>query len=130
MAKRLFSCAASATEELDYFSEIMEQNNIEYYTVPGTAFGLSKPSLWITHKEDYDKAKELFKSHEETYAKIAREKYQKETGYNPDADKDEKRKFLLQHLYKRRAMIPWIVLGFVFMYWYLSKFVGMFDVVK
>ena len=130
MPKRLFYCAESATEEIDYFSEVMEKNNIECYSVPGTAFGLSKPSLWITNKEDYSKAKELFKSHEEAYAKLAREQYQQETGYNPDADKKEKRQFLLQHLYKKRALIPWIVLGFVFSYWYLSKFVDMFDVIK
>jgi len=128
MPKRLFSCAESATEELEYFSEVMEQNNIEYYTVPGTAFGLSKPSLWIKNNDDFAKAKELFKSHETTYAKIAREKYQQETGYNPNAEGKEKYQFLLKHLYSKRALIPWIILGFVFMYWYLSKFITMFEV--
>ena len=130
MAKRLFSCADTSTEELDYFSEIMGQHNIEYYTVPGTAFGLSKPSLWIKNDDDIDRAKELFKAHESIYAEMAREKYQKETGYNPNADKKAQRQFFLQHIYKKRALIPWIILGFICMYWYLSKFVGMFDVVK
>ena len=130
MAKRLFSCADTATEELDYFSDIMEQHNIEYYLVPGSSFGLSKPSLWITHKEDYDRAKELFKAHETIYAEQARKRYQEETGYNPEAKGKEKRQFLWQHIYKRRVMIPWIFLGLVVMYWYLSKFVGMFDVIQ
>ncbi len=130
MAKRLFSCASTATDELDYFSAIMEENNIEYYLVPGSSFGLSKPSLWIRHNEDFEKAKTLFKSHEVAYAKRAREQYQQETGYNPNAEGKEKYRFLFQHLYKKRALIPWIILGFACMYWYLSNFIGMFDAVQ
>ncbi|HFE38010.1 MAG TPA: hypothetical protein ENK06_06270 [Gammaproteobacteria bacterium] len=126
MAKRLFSCALTATEELDYFSEVMAQNGIEHYVVPGTAFGLSKPSFWIKNNEDFAKAKQLFKAHEETYAKLAREKYQSETGYKPAAKGKEKYQFLLQHFYKKRFAIPWIILGFVIIYWYLETFISMF----
>ena len=130
MAKRLFSCALSDTDELDYFSEIMEENQIEYYLTPGSSFGLSKPGLWIKNNEDFKKAKALFKSHEAEYAKLAREKYQEETGYNPNAEGKEKYQFLLQHLYKRRFLIPWVILGFVCLYWYLSTFATLFDVSK
>lgn len=128
MAKRLFSCALSATDELDFFSDIMEKNQIEYYIVPGSSFGLSKPTLWIKNNEDFDKAKKLFQSHEASYAARAREEYQQETGYNPDAKGKEKYQFLLQHLYKRRFFIPWVILGFVCLYWYLSTFATLFQV--
>ncbi len=127
MAKRLFSCSASDLEEIDYFSKIMEENNIECYDVPGSAFGLSKPSLWIKNEEDFEKAKILFKAHEEKYAALARQRYQEETGYNPNASNKEKWDFFLKNLYEKRALLPFIILGFVFLYWYFSKFFTMFD---
>ena len=130
MAKRLFSCAQAETDEFDYFSGIMRQHNIEHYVVPGTSFGLSKPSFWIKNNDDFKKAKALFKSHEEGYAKIAREKYQQETGYKPHAEGKEKYHFLLRHLHGKRMLIPWIFLGFVCIYWYLSTFFSMFDVAQ
>jgi len=128
MAKRLFSCSQSATEEIDYFSEVMEQHNIEFYVVPGTAFGLSKPTLWIKNDEDFERAKALFKSHEQQYAELARQKYQNETGYDPDATGKAKYQFLLKYLYEKRALIPWIILGFAFIYWYLSQFLTLFNI--
>jgi len=126
MAKRLFSCPQSETAELDYFSNIMEENNIDYYIVPGSAFGLSKPSLWIRDNDDFTRAKQLFEKHQPIYAQHAREKYQKETGYDPDADSKTQFKFFLNNLYRKRALLPWIFLGFVILYWYFSSFFGIF----
>ena len=126
MAKRLFSCSSSNIEEIDYFYKVMEENNIECYDVPGSAFGLSKPSLWIRNDEDFPKAKSLFKEHEHTYAALAREKYQQETGYNPDATGKEKWNFFLKNLYEKRALLPFIILGFIFLYWYFSEFFEIF----
>ena len=65
---------------------VMDENNIDCYDVPGTSFGLTKPSLWIRHDEDYPRAKQLFHEHEKAYAEHARERYQQETGYNPNAE--------------------------------------------
>jgi len=122
MSKRLFSCSNSATEELDYYADLMSDNNIQYYITPGSAFGISKPSFWIKEDEDFKKAKELFVSHQETYAQLAREKYQQESGYNPNASGKEYYKFLLRHLYQRRFTLPWIFLGFLLVYLYFSSF--------
>jgi len=127
MAKRLFSCSSSNVEEIDYFYARMNEANIESYEVPGSAFGLSKPSLWIKNDEDFPRAKEIFKAHEAEYAQLAREKYQKETGYNPDASSDEKWQFFWRNLYEKRALIPFIIIGFVFLYWYFDLFFAIFS---
>lgn len=126
MAKRLFSCSASDTEEIEYFSHLMEENNIEHYDTPGSSFGLSKPSLWIKKDDDFLRAQEIFKAHEEKYAELAREKYQRETGYNPHATSDEKKRFFLNNLYQKRGLLPILFLGFVIVYWYFSSLMGLF----
>jgi len=127
MAKRLFSCSSSDIEEIEYFSNIMEENNIDCYDVPGTSFGLSKPSLWIRNDDDYMKAKELFAAHESTYANLSRERYQQETGYNPNATGKEKRDFFFKNLYQKRGLLPFIIFGFIFLYWYFSQFFNLFN---
>jgi len=126
MAKRLFSCSSNDLEEIHYFAEIMEENNIECYDVPGSSFGLSKPSLWIRNDDDFPTAKDLFKSHETTYAELSRARYQQETGYNPDASGKEKWDFFLKNLYKKRGILPVLFLGFVIVYWYFDQLIGLF----
>ncbi|MDH5257534.1 MAG: DUF6164 family protein [Gammaproteobacteria bacterium] len=127
MAKRLFSCSSNDIEEIDYFSKIMEDNNIDCYDVPGSSFGLSKPSLWIRNDDDYPKAKALFIEHESAYAELARERYQRETGYNPEASDKEKWRFFLKNLREKRGTLPFIFLGFVIVYWYFDSIFGLFS---
>lgn len=127
MAKRLFSCTTTTnSDEIEYFAELLAQNNIQTYVVPGSAFGLSKPSLWVTNDEDFSRAKALFNDHESLYAQMAREKYQQQTGYDPEADLKEKFHFLLRHLYEKRGILPWLILGFLFLAWYFREFFRLF----
>ena len=118
MAKKLFSFDTTSEDEPEFFANIMEQHNIAFYVVPGTAFGLSKPSFWIKNDNDFAKANELFRRHEQEYAALAREKYQRETGYNPAATGRDKFQFLASHLSKKRKTVLWIVitLGLVILY--------------
>jgi len=127
MAKRLFSCPINEQDELDYYSNIMEENHIKFYITPGSAFGLSKPGFWIKEDEVFPQAKALFEQHQVIYAQQAREKYQKETGYDPNAQGKEKLDFFLKNLYQKRFVLPWIFLAFVLLYWYFNAFLGIFD---
>ena len=127
MAKRLFSCSSTEIDEIYYFTEIMEENNIECYDVPGISFGLTKPSLWIRNDDDYPKAKQLFHENEAKYAEHAREKYQQETGYNPNADGKEQWQFFLKNLKEKRGTLPFVFLGFVIVYWYFDSIFGLFS---
>ena len=127
MAKRLFSCSSTDIDEIEYFSTLMEENNIDCYDVPGSSFGLSKPSLWIRNDEDYARAKALFHEHEAEYAEQARERYQQETGYNPDASNKEKWDFFLKNLYNKRGTLPFVFLGFVIIYWYFDSIFSLFS---
>ena len=127
MAKRLFSCSSNEIDEIDYFTEVMDENNIDCYDVPGTSFGLTKPSLWIRHDEDYPRAKQLFHEHEKAYAEHARERYQQETGYNPNAEGKDQWLFFLKNLKEKRGTLPFIFLGFVIIYWYFDSIFGLFS---
>jgi len=128
MAKRLFSCSSSHdVEEIHYFFKVLEENNIDCYDVPGSSFGLSKPSLWIRNDEDFAEAKALFQKHEPIYAALARERYQDETGYNPRASNKEKWNHFFKGLYHKRALLPAIFLGLVIVYWYFDSIFGLFS---
>jgi len=126
MSKRLFSFAITDDDEPEYFGALMEENNIEYYIVPGSVFGFSKPSFWIKDDDDFLTAKKLFTAHEEKYAQIAREKYQQQTGYNPDADTNEKMAFWLQFVMNRPKSVLAVIIGFGLIIWYFSLFFEMF----
>lgn len=127
MSKRLFSFAITDDDEPEYFGHLMEEHNIEYYIVPGSVFGFSKPGFWIKKDEDFDKAKQLFIEHEEKFAALAREKYQQQTGYNPNANSNEKFLFWIEFIKNRPKSVLATVIGFGLIIWYFSLFFEMFQ---
>lgn len=127
MAKKLFSFTLTDDDEPEYFGKLMDEHKIDYYIVPGSVFGFTKPGFWIKNNEDFVKAKQLFIEHEEIYAKLAREKYQRETGYNPDAHGREKVSFWIQHIKQKRASFVLVVFGFILIAWYFSLFFDVFN---
>lgn len=127
MAKKLFSFAITEDDEPDYFGKLMDEYNIDYYIVPGSVFGFTKPSFWITNDDDFEKAKKLFAEHEEKFAQLAREKYQAQTGYNPDANREEKFIFWLQYIKQRPKSVIFVIIGFALIFWYFSLFFEMFQ---
>lgn len=126
MAKRLFSFHPDGAREVEFVGERLKQQGIEYYETPGSTFGFSKPALWIKHDTDFSQAKQIFVDSQPEYAKLAREQYQAETGYNPNASLKEKMVFHLNFLYRKRKILPFIILGFIVMYLYFSLFLGAF----
>lgn len=127
MAKKLFSFPITDDDEPEYFGKLMEEHHIEFYIVPGSVFGFSKPGFWIKDDEDFLRAKKLFTEHEEIYAELARQKYQNETGYNPGATKEEKIQFWIQYLKRKRGSLILVIFGFILIFWYFSLF---FDVLN
>ena len=127
MAKRLFFFAIDDSTEPEYFGKILDEHNIEHYIVPGSAFGFSKPAFWVKNDEDFPKAQTLFKQHEEEFARLAREKYQKETGYNPNANRNEKFIFWINYLKARPFNVLGAIAGLGLIIWYFSSFINMFS---
>lgn len=127
MAKRLFSFHPDdGVKEVEFVGERLKQQSIEYYETPGSTFGFSKPTLWIKHDTDFSQAKQIFLDGQHEYAKLAREQYQAETGYNPNAPLNEKIIFHLNFLYHKRKILPFIILGFILLYLYFSLFLSAF----
>ncbi|MDH5302102.1 MAG: DUF6164 family protein [Gammaproteobacteria bacterium] len=107
MAKRLYSFPQTpeAIDELASVCAVLDEHHIRYYETPGSTWGFSRASLWIEDDSDADRARQLFAQHAQEYALRARERYQQETGYNPNASTGEKLRFHLHHLNKRKLMI-------------------------
>ena len=126
MAKKLFSFSITEDDEPEYFGKLMDEHHIEYYIVPGSVFGFTKPGFWITRDEDFPRALELFRSHEAEFARLAREKYQAQTGYQPAAEPREKFRFWLGYLRQRPMNLVLVILGFGLILWYFSLFFGLF----
>jgi len=127
MAKRLFSYPTDDNKEAEFVGERLTENSIEYYSTPGSHLGFTKPALWIKHNDDFARAKAIFHECQPLYAKMAREQYQAETGYNPQAPFKEQLVFHLHFLYRKRKILPFIIIGFGVMYLYFSMFMGMFS---
>lgn len=111
MAKRLFSYSEDNLRQAEEISEILEKNNIEYYETPASRWGFSRSGIWIKNNEDFDRAKELFEQHVQDFAQRAREAYQQETGYNPNAPLNERLQFYIRFIRERKSVIPVVVVG-------------------
>ena len=128
MAKRLLSYSEENIRQAEEVAEILEQHNIEYYETPSSRWGFSKASIWIRNDADFEQAKVLFEQNIQDFAQRARQAYQEETGYNPDAPLDEKTRFYVSFLKQRKAAIPVVILGIgliaAFYYFFFALFLG------
>lgn len=124
MAKRLYSFpnSAEAQDELASVCERLDEAQIEHYNTPGSVWGFSKATLWIKNESDYDKAKEIFERHVIEYADEARQRYQQETGYDPDASADDRFRFFLRHISQRKGAVIALVAGIALLYIYFEQF--------
>ena len=128
MSKRLLSYTEDNIRQAEEVAELLEQNNIEYYETPSSRWGFSKASIWVKNNDDFDKAKTLFEQNIKDFAQRARQAYQEETGYNPDAPLEEKTRFYFNFLKQRTSAIPVVILGIglivVFYYFFFSLFLN------
>ena len=121
MAKRLFSYSDDNLRQAEEVSQLLTKNNIEHYETPANRWGFSKAAIWIQDNSDFERAKSLFEAHILDYAQRAREAYQEETGYNPDAPLSQRIRFNLNFIYRRIGLLPLVLfgLGLVILYFYL-----------
>jgi len=117
MTKKLLAYTKEHEEEADSLRIVLETNNIEYYETPESRWGFSLAAIWLANDEDLNRANILLKQHEEHFSQQARERYQAETGYNPNAPREERWRFYFYYLYKKRKLIPVVLLGFALIIW-------------
>ncbi len=122
MSKRLFPFSNDNHQEAEFVGEHLQQHGIEYYTTPGSLFTFSRPAIWVKNEDDFVEAKRILLENQPRYAKMARERYQAETGYNPNAPLKQRIYFNLRFLYQKRKRLPFVILGLALVYWYFSMF--------
>lgn len=126
MSKRLFSYPNEANDEADGVKKLLEENHIPYFESPGNRWGFSKAAIWIKNREDFATAKNLFEHYQLDYAQKAREKYQLETGYQPDAPLSHRIGFALGRLLANKKLLLLLAVGFGLVYLYFQLFFSLF----
>ncbi len=129
MAKRLFSFPYTAENEAEVIRKTLTENNIAFYQTPGSRWGFSNPAIWITIDNELPRAKELFTEAQKHYAQQARENYQQDTGYNPNAPFKERTLFSLKYMLFNKKSIPLIFFLGLIIYFYYHFFSGLFETV-
>lgn len=127
MSKKLFSYPQDSEEEAESLKSLLIEHNIDYYETPGNRWTYTRPSIWIKDDEQYSQADDILQKHIEDFALTARAKYQAETGYDPDASLKKRSLFFLLHLYRKKALLPVLLIAGLFIYLYLKLFFGLFQ---
>ncbi len=127
MSKRLFSFSNDNHQEAEFVGEHLQQHGIEYYTTPGSVFTFSRPAIWVKNEGDFTEAQRILLENQPHYAKMARERYQAETGYNPNAPLKEQIIFHLRYIYRKRKVLPLIILALALIYGYYSMLLQFFN---
>ncbi len=126
MAKRLLSYSPEQGDEAAEICELLQTAGISFYETPASRFGFSSAAIWVTQDSDLARAKALLTEHEDVYAQQARARYQAETGYDPTAPLNDKLRFYIRHLYTKRKLLPFVIIGFALVVWYFYLFFDVF----
>lgn len=127
MSKRLFAYPDSAQDEAESVRELLRTKQMEFYETPASRWGFSNAAIWLKNDDDFEKAQELMRQHQEDYAEKARKKYHQETGYNANAPFWEKTVFTFKHLLLRRKRgLLLVIVGFILLYYYFYLFFSLF----
>ncbi len=126
MSKRLFAYTPAELDEAEHVRRLLDEHHIDYYETPASPWGFSKAAIWLHNDDDLARAKTLLRQYENEYARQARQRYQAETGYDPQARFPHNLLFLLGYWYRKRHLLPWVVLGFILIYLYFHTFFGLF----
>ena len=127
MAKKLFSYPQNSEEEAESLKILLQSHNIDYYETPGNQWTYTRASIWIKDDDAFSLANEILQKHIEEYAIKARAKYQAETGYDPTASLKRRFFYFLIHLYRKKALIPVLVIAVFFIYLYFKLFFSLFE---
>lgn len=85
MPKILMNLRNVPEDEADAVLNMLNENQIEHYQVPPSAFMISAGSIWVQHDADYPKAKALFDQLQQERAEQAQADWQtqKDQGIQP-----------------------------------------------
>lgn len=128
MTKRIFSYPATAEQEADSIRQLLQTHKIEFFETPASRWGFTQAAIWIKHDTDADNARRLLEQHHREFADQARQEYQRETGYDPNASMVDKIAFTIKHLLKRKAAMLVLAIGLLLLYLYLSLFFSLFHI--
>ena len=122
MSKKLFAYQIDAHEEADGVKSILDENHISWYETPGSRWGFSLPAIWIQQDDDFERAQQLFLQFQQQFAEQARQAYQAQTGYRPNAPLKQRLTYLIKHLYARKKVLPVFILGMAVIIYYFYAF--------
>jgi len=128
MAKRIFSYPWYAEEEAEGIREILRAHHIEFFETPASRWGFTHAAIWLKNAEGLDKTRTLLQQHHLEFAQKARQQYQLETGYNPDASLFKRAAFTIKYNLKRKNILLLVIFGFALVILYFYSFFALFRV--
>lgn len=75
MSKLLFKLKNVPDDEADDVRKLLADHQIDYYETTAGNWGISMPAIWITHDEQFGKAKQLFDTYQTQRALNIRAEY-------------------------------------------------------
>jgi hypothetical protein len=127
MTKRIFSYPVSAEQEADSIRHLLAAHHIEFFETPASRWGFSNAAIWLQHDEDVAQTEHLLQQHHIEFAEQARQRFQLETGYDPNAPLAAKTVFSIKHLLKRKSALALLMVGIFLIYLYLAMFFSLFN---
>ena len=126
MTKRIFSYPDSAEQEAQGIRTLLEAHHIEFFETPASRWGFSNAAIWLKNDSDGDKVQTLLAQHHTEFAQQARQRYQMETGYDPNASWTVRARFTLKYLFQRKTVLVAVIVGFFLLYLYFNLFFSLF----
>ena len=126
MAKRIFSYPWTAEEEADGIRNLLRSHHLEYFETPASRWGFSNAAIWLKNDEDVETARDLLQQHHLEFAEKARQQYQLETGYDPQAPLLKRAAFTVRYNFKRKSILVLVALGFALVIFYFYSFFALF----
>lgn len=122
MAEKLFSYHIDNEEEAEAVRQLLDEHGIEHYSTPGSRWGFSQAAIWLQDPAQLESARQLVSDFQQDYARQARQHYQQQTGYRPDAPLGQRIVFLLRFWAQRPAAVTVAVAGLVLLFFVFYEF--------
>ena len=127
MTKRIFSYPWSAEEEADGIRNLLQSHHIEFFETPASRWGFTHAAIWLKNDEDLDNALVLLQRYHLDYAENARQQFQRETGYKPNASFLHRVAFTLKYNVKRKSLLVLVAFGLALVLLYFYAFFALFQ---
>lgn len=75
MKRLVFRLNHAPPDEADGVRDVLEANGIEFYETDAGRWGFSMAGIWVTHADDYDRAREVIESFQAEHTERIRSEY-------------------------------------------------------